>query len=178
MRRNLAGVLILVLFLVFGMGISAEDKDFITEQEFIAALVTQLNLDLPEKAEEPFASMDKDFGRFVQKAYMVELIPCVEDFKPENKITREKALFFLSKVFEDKDKEDKIYPEFADWEKSSEYTRPALKWAVATGFLSGYPDQTLNPLSYLTEKEKEILFERLSYIQRSQSYIDCLKIRF
>ena len=85
------------------------------------------------------------------------------EFAPDDNITREQIAAILYRYAIYKGMEAVSLSEnltFEDAHEISEYAVSALNWAVGTGLIKGYEDNTLRPLHNATRAEAAALLQR------------------
>ena len=74
------------------------------------------------------------------------------EFGPGRNIIREQFVAMLYR-YAGSPEPEVIPVDFSDWERVTEYARPALAWAVEAGIVSGYDDGTVKPHKELNRAE-------------------------
>ena len=81
------------------------------------------------------------------------------EFGPGRNIVREQFVAMLYR-YAGSPEPQSIPVDFSDWEKVTEYARPALAWAVEAGIVSGYDDGTVKPHKELNRAELAVMMQK------------------
>ena len=81
------------------------------------------------------------------------------EFEPSRNVIREQFVAFLHR-YAGEPEPDGMPEYFGDWDDVSGYAQKAVAWAVETGLLTGYDDDTIKPLKELNRAELAVLMQR------------------
>lgn len=103
---------------------------------------------------DPFTDIDIDWCHDeICLAYMLNIVNGTSEttFSPNDSVTREQYLTMLWRMVASPMSQDEL--SFADSAKISAYAKAAVAWAVRTGIVKGYPDNTFRPGSKISRAE-------------------------
>ncbi len=80
-------------------------------------------------------------------------------FGPENPVTREQAAVIISRTA--KPGYSAVTLKFSDYNQISPWAQPGIAAAVKAGFMTGYPDGTLQPKKNITRAEAAVILVKL-----------------
>jgi hypothetical protein len=129
--------------------------DNITRAEFITLINKVINI----QGEEEISFEDVDGSEWyyndLKKAIYGEYIGGYEDntFRANDNITRQEVAVILQNLVQLKSNEESGLEKFTDTEDIPTWSRAALNLAVQKGYLTGYADNSLKALNYITRAE-------------------------
>lgn len=145
------------------------DKTFkpgntISRAEFVAMINRVFGFREQDESMFKDVSKDKWYYTEIAKAKLAGYISGFEDgaFKPEANVSRQEAakiIYDLMKLNNGSD--ESALAGFQDTDLIPKWSRPYLNAVNASGYIKGYPDQTLRPLQSITRAEAVVLLDKV-----------------
>ncbi|MDD4766947.1 MAG: S-layer homology domain-containing protein [Desulfotomaculaceae bacterium] len=142
---------------------SFKPDNTITRAEFVTMVNRAFGKNATAPVSFPDVSSNDWFAAEVARAVAAGYISGYDDgaFRPNENIKRQEAAVIITRLLNLAVSEDaEVLNQFADYVDIPQWSKGYIGAVVAAGYMSGYPDQTYQPVGYITRAEAVSTLER------------------